>query len=167
MKGEDHAISPSKGWGIWAQRGGTGYGKWETACWRDHTDRSREPEGSERLFKLHTRTEKKKKISLRSKRPLGVGHRNFCTPLGRGASLGHSGVPTTDALRDAQESSHAHSPTQGICTCWSVCLDLSSLSSSGEGSSRPLVDSLRLMQLSLCSEDQSWVFMSLAHLFIH
>lgn len=54
----------------------------------------------------------KEKNSLRMKRPLGVGHGNFCTPLGRGALLGHSGVPT-DALRDAQESSHARLPHSG------------------------------------------------------
>ena len=50
-----------------------------------------------------------KKNSLRIKGLFGVGHGAFRTPLGRAASLGHNRVQT-DALEDAQESSHACSP---------------------------------------------------------
>ena len=56
---------------------------------------------------------KKKKNSLRIKKPFRVGQRTFRIPLGRGASLSHSGVQTTDALRNAQESSHARFPPSG------------------------------------------------------
>ena len=109
---------------------------------------------------------KKKKNLLRIKKPFRVGQGTFRTPLGRVASLSHSGVQTTDALRNAQESSHPVSPTQAICTGWPVCLELSPLSSSGEGSPRAQADSLRLMQLSLCSEAQSRVFTA-THSLVH
>ena len=108
IKGLGH-LSTKRRHGLWQMR--------DSLLQRPH----RQKPGTRGFGKIiqtaHENGKKKKKFSLRSKRPLGVGHRNFCTPLGRGASLGHSGVPTTDALRDAQESSHAHSPTQGICTC--------------------------------------------------
>ena len=60
-----------------------------------------------------TQEQKKKKKSLRIKKPFRVGQGTFRTPLGRVASLSHSGVQTTDALRNAQESSHPRFPHSG------------------------------------------------------
>ena len=103
MKGLGH-LSTKRRHGLWQMR--------DSLLERPH----RQKPGTRGFRKIiqtaHENGEKKN--SLRSKRPLGVGHGNFCTPLGQGASLGHSGVPTTDALRDAQESIP---PTQGVCTC--------------------------------------------------
>ena len=89
--------------GVWIHREDIGYCKWERDCWRNHTNRSWQPEDSERLYKLDIRMKK----FLKNQRPFRVGHGTLRTTPGRAAPLGHSGVQTTHVLRDAQASSHA------------------------------------------------------------